>query len=181
MSETLARYRKLADDLTARVEAVPPGAWNNQSPCDEWTALDVMDHVIGNARASVNRLDGVEHEERKVTDAPAEWAAARAGVEAALADPTRAGTVIDGPMGPMPFEVLVGRFQCMDMLIHTWDLARATGGDENVDARAAAGALEGLKPLGDVLRSPGVFGPAIEPPPGADPVTELMCFVGRKV
>jgi uncharacterized protein (TIGR03086 family) len=181
VSETLARYRKLADDLSARVEAVPPGAWSNSSPCEDWTALQVMDHVIGNARAWINKLDGVEHEERTVTDPSAEWAAARADVEAALADPERATKVIDGPFGPMPYEQLVGRLQCMDMLIHTWDLARATGGDEKVDEQAAIGALSGLKPMDAMLRRPGLFGPAVEPPPGADPVTELMCFVGRKV
>jgi uncharacterized protein (TIGR03086 family) len=181
VSETLDRYRKLADDLTARVEAVPPDAWNNQSPCADWTALDVMDHVIGNARAWLDQVDGVPHEERKVTDVPAEWAAVRARVEEALADPERAGKVIEGPMGPMPYEMLVGRLQCMDMLIHTWDVARATGGDEKVDEQAAASALEGLKPVDAMIRRPGVFGPAVEPPPGADAVTQLMCFVGREV
>jgi uncharacterized protein (TIGR03086 family) len=181
VSETLARYRKLADDLTARVEAVPPGAWSNQSPCEDWTALQVMDHVIGNGRALVNRFNGDEHEERTVTDPSAEWAAARASIEEILADPERAGRVIDSPMGAMPFEVFIGRLACMDMLIHTWDLARATGGDEKVDEQAAAGALSGLKPMDAMLRQPGLFGPAIEPPAGADPVTELMCFVGRQV
>jgi uncharacterized protein (TIGR03086 family) len=181
VSETLARYRKLADDLTARVEAVPPGAWSNPSPCEGWTALDVMDHVIGNARAGVNRLHGRDHEERKVSDVPKEWAEARAEVEAALADPALAGSVQETPLGAMPFEVFVGRLQCMDMLIHTWDVARATGGDENVDAEIAAGALSGLKPMDAMLRRPGLFGPALEPPPGAGPVEELMSFVGRKV
>ena len=37
MSETLARYRSLADDLSARVDAVKPDDWANPSPCDEWT------------------------------------------------------------------------------------------------------------------------------------------------
>jgi uncharacterized protein (TIGR03086 family) len=164
MSETLARYRKLADDLTARVQAVPPGAWSNQSPCPDWTAQDVMDHVIGNARAWVNQVNEVPHEERKVSDVPAEWAAARAAVEDALADPARAGKVIDGPMGPMPYEMLIGRLQCMDMLIHTWDVARATGGDEKVDEQAAAGALEGLKPLDAMIRRPGLFRPSSRRP-----------------
>jgi hypothetical protein len=38
-----------------------------------------------------------------------------------------------------------------DVLIHTWNLARATGGDTKVT-----------------------------PPPGADVQTEFLCFVGRQ-
>jgi uncharacterized protein (TIGR03086 family) len=181
MSATLERYRHVADDLTARVVAVPPGAWDNPSPCEDWTAQQIMDHVIGNARALLDRLAGVEHVSASVQDVAGEWAKARAAVEEVLADPVRAKQDVPGPMGPMPFEVFVGRFVCMDILIHTWDLARATGGDENVDAEFAAHALEGLRPMDAMLRRPGLFGPAVEPPPGADVVTQLMAFCGRKV
>ena len=181
MSAVLERYRHVADGLSARVAAVPAGAWSNPSPCDEWTALQVMDHVIGNARALVDNMNGVEHVSAQVQDVGGEWAKARAAVEEVLADPERAGKEIAGPMGPMPFEVLVGRFACMDILIHTWDLARATGGDENVDAEIAAHALEGLKPMDAMIRRPGLFGPRVEPPPGADAVIALMAFCGRKV
>jgi uncharacterized protein (TIGR03086 family) len=181
MSAVLERYRLVSDGLSARVAAVPAGAWSNSSPCDEWTALQVMDHVIGNARAVVDTMNGVEHVSAQVQDAAGEWAKARAAVEEVLADPERAGKEIAGPMGPMPFDVLVGRFACMDILVHTWDLARATGGDENVDAEIAAHALEGLKPMDAMIRRPGVFGPKVEPPPGADAVIALMAFCGRKV
>ena len=181
MSAVLERYRSVADGLSARVAAVPEGAWSNPSPCEEWTAHQIMDHVIGNARAVVDSMNGVEHVTRQAQDIAGEWAKARAGVEEILADPTRASKEIAGPMGPMPFEVLVGRFACMDILIHTWDLARATGGDDKVDAEMAAHALEGLKPMDAMIRRPGLFGPAVEPPPGADPVIQLMAFCGRKV
>lgn len=96
-----------------------------------------------------------------------------------LADPERAALPVEGPFGPMPFEVLIGRFQCMDLLIHTWDVARATGGDENLDADAAAQALAGLLPMDEQIRSAAVFGPKKTPPPGAGPVVQLMCFCGR--
>ncbi|MGQ0624132.1 MAG: TIGR03086 family metal-binding protein [Sporichthyaceae bacterium] len=181
MSEILTRYRSLADDLAARIAAVPAQAWENPSPCEDWTAREVMAHVIGNARAVVDRLNGAEHHTLPAVDVAAEWAAARAGVEAVLADPERAGASVDGPFGPMPFEQLIGRFACMDILIHTWDLARATGGDERVDAAAAAAALEGLRPMDAMIRQAGVFGPKTTAPAGADVVTELMAFCGRKV
>jgi hypothetical protein len=68
-----------------------------------------------------------------------------------------------------------------DLLIHSWDLARATGGDERLDPEAVAAALEGFKPLDEVLHSSGnVFGPKVEPPPNTDLQTELLCFAGRR-
>ena len=67
-----------------------------------------------------------------------------------------------------------------DLIIHTWDLARATGGDEHVDTDTAAVVLEYLKPNDEILRSTGTFGPKIEPPPGADAAVELLCFAGRR-
>ncbi|MGQ0846972.1 MAG: TIGR03086 family metal-binding protein [Sporichthyaceae bacterium] len=177
----LDRYRGLADDLTARVMSARPNAWDNPSPCEGWTALQVMDHVIGNSRAALDRLHNREHVSRPVTDVVAEWSTARNQVEQALLDPTQAAAPVETPFGAMPFETFVGRFMCLDMLVHTWDVARATGGDEQIDAEAAAAALAQLRPLDAQLRSPGLFGPAVEPPPGADVVVELMCFVGRKV
>ena len=46
MSDLLDRYRHLADGFTARVEAVPEGAWDNASPCDEWKARDIVGHLV---------------------------------------------------------------------------------------------------------------------------------------
>ncbi len=181
MSDVLVRFRRLAGDLTARVEAAQPDQWENPSPCEGWTAREVMSHVIGNARAGLDQVAGVEHVSRDVVDVPAEWAAIRERVESALADPAQARTEIQGPFGPMAYEDLVGQLQCMDILIHTWDVARATGGDENVDAEVAAASLAFLKPMDANLRAPGLFDPAVTPPPGADVVTQLMAFCGRKV
>lgn len=181
MSTILDRYRGLADDLTARVMSVRPADWDNPSPCEGWTARQVMDHVVGNTRAVLDRLAGVEHVSREVHDVPGEWSVARNRMEQTLADPEKAASLVESPFGPMPFETFVGRFMCLDMLIHTWDLARATGGDEKIDADAAAAALAQLRPLDANLRAPGLFGPAVEPPPGADVVVELISFVGRKV
>ena len=56
-----------------------------------------------------------------------------AEIEAALTDPGRAEKVVSGMFGEQPFESLVSRLLCADTLIHTWDLARATGQPEALD------------------------------------------------
>jgi len=76
---------------------------------------------------------------------------------------------------------LIGRLIATDVLVHTWDLARAVGGDERLDLAAVSDAYSGLKPMDEMIRRPGVFGPKIEPPAHADEQTEFLCFLGRRV
>lgn len=85
---------------------------------------------------------------------------------------------MSGAFREQPFSSLVGLL-CADTLIHTWDLARATGQDERLDAAAVADALGFLTPIDDAIRRPGGFGSKIEPPPGADEQTTFINFAGR--
>jgi uncharacterized protein (TIGR03086 family) len=179
MSEVLDRYRTLADDFSARVNTVPAASWSNQSPCEGWTARDVVAHVIGVHRHFLSILDGTPEPSGDSGDVVAAWVAVRSEVETALADPDRAGRVVETPFGAMPFEVFVGRVLSVDLLVHTWDLSRATGLDERINADAVSDAYEGLKPMDAMLRGPGRFKDKVMPPAGSDLQTEFLCFLGR--
>jgi uncharacterized protein (TIGR03086 family) len=105
---------------------------------------------------------------------------AKEGVLAALPNadlPPRCPTAARGDAA----EQLIGRIMATDVLVHTWDLARATGGDETLDQTAVEGAYSGLKPLDAMIRREGVFGPRIDAPEGADIQTEFLSFTGRRV
>jgi len=71
-----------------------------------------------------------------------------------------------------------------DVLIHTWDLARATGLDEGLDPdevhRSWAG-VEGLPPeVDEAMRASGHYGPRIDVADDADEQTRLLAFLGRR-
>jgi len=68
-----------------------------------------------------------------------------------------------------------------DVLVHTWDLARALGGDEHLDQDAVGHAYEGLKPMDAMIRMPGVFDAKIAAPADADIQTQFLNFLGRTV
>jgi hypothetical protein len=68
----------------------------------------------------------------------------------------------------------------MDLLVHTWDLARAVGADDHLHEDSVHHAYEALKPMDAMIRQPNVFGPELEPPPGADLQTEFLYFLGRR-
>lgn len=182
MTEAAERYAIVAAGFTERVQGVVPDRWDDVSPCPEWTARDVATHVVRTHRAVLARLDDREPEEVDAAgDLGTQWKAASDAVGAALADEARAATVVGGMFGEQSFESLVSRLVCTDTLVHTWDLARATGQDDHLDPAAVARAAEFLAPLDEAIRRPGGFAPKIEPAEGADEQTRFLNFCGRAV
>jgi uncharacterized protein (TIGR03086 family) len=66
------------------------------------------------------------------------------------------------------------------VLIHTWDLARATGLDETLDADEVHRFVESMEPMDQMLRDSGHYGPRVAVPDDADEQTRLIAFVGRR-
>lgn len=66
-----------------------------------------------------------------------------------------------------------------DVLIHTWDLARAAGLDEQLDPQIVSDMLVGMLPLDDMLRGSGHYGPKVEVSIDADDQTKLIACTGR--
>jgi uncharacterized protein (TIGR03086 family) len=76
---------------------------------------------------------------------------------------------------------IVDQFYSSDVFMHTWDLARATGQDETLDPEYSARLLAGMRPIEEMLRSSGHYGPAMPVADDAPPHEELMAFIGRSV
>lgn len=180
MSEISDRYRKVAEQFTARVTAVPDDAWDNPSPCEGWVARDVVRHMVETTNYFLAPA-GVPPVEASVDDDPvAAWVAARDTVQAALDDPDVAGREFDSGMGPMTVEKMVGMFGVADVLIHTWDLARAAGLDEALDPEEVRRVFAMMEPNDERLRQGTAFGPRVEVPDDADEQTKLLAFTGRR-
>ena len=179
--DTIARITKLIDDFDARVKSAGNDKWDAGAPCEDWKARDVVAHVAGNLNRVSAGLQGQQPREIGADeDIVSAWNTAKEGFQMALptADLTQS---VPGPFGPMPAEQLIGRIIATDVLVHTWDLARATGGDETLDQEAVAGSYSGLKPMSEMLRRPGVMGPEVTAPEGADLQTQFLSFTGRTV
>jgi len=186
-SEVADRYTAIADGFGARVDGCSGDAWALPTPCTEWTTRDVVEHVVGVHRLVLAMLTPAGPEslgpgtDMAGADLPADWHATTAEMRSALRDPARATRVVTTPFGDMAFAELCSRMLCSDTLVHTWDVARATGQDERLDPHAVQTAWTWMVPAGDRLRASGGFGPPVPPPPGADTQTLLLCFLGRAV
>lgn len=179
--EIAERFRRLAAAFADKIAHVPPERWQSPSPCEGWTARDVVRHMV-DTQGLFLRLVGRElGEVPSVDDDPlAAWNAARAVVQANLDDPELASAAFDGFFGRTTYAQAIDRFVCTDLVLHSWDLARAAGLDERIDPEDVARVMEQMKGFGDAARGPELFGSEIEPPPGADEQTRLLAFTGRR-
>jgi uncharacterized protein (TIGR03086 family) len=183
MTATSERYAKLAGQMADRIAAVPADGWDAPTPCEGWTARDLLDHLIDAPSHFFGRvgLDPLPPGPDRAEDPVGAFRQVTDAVQAGLDDPAVAGKEFDSPLGPQTFEGAVGQFLCGDLVIHQWDLARATGQDETLDLDEVRGMHAALLPMDDFIRGPGIFGPKIDPPAGADEQTALLCFLGRQV
>ncbi|WP_405613543.1 TIGR03086 family metal-binding protein [Streptomyces sp. NBC_01511] len=195
MSDMANRYALLADAFLTRVRAVPENRWDNRSPCRGWTARDVVAHVINGHRgilAAVHHTPptpahgvllspmGDAPAVEPGADLPTAFAACRDGLLTVLRDPALAARPLPGgPLGPVPVEQAVDVIGALELLGHSWDLARATGGDETLDLHAVTRTHTALTRHHQALLATAAFDPAIPAPEGADAQTSFLCFIGR--
>jgi uncharacterized protein (TIGR03086 family) len=181
MSEVADRYGRLNEEFIAAVRAVPSDRWSSASPCEGWTALDVVDHV---ANVQGLFLPFVGREAAVIPpvadDPELALRTAFASIVDVLDDPELSTQTFNGGFGETTFESAIDRFACFDLVVHRWDLARATGGDETVDPADAERVIEGAKAFGPALRSPGVCGAEVEVAPDADTTTRMLGLLGRR-
>ena len=180
MTDVADRFRTVAEGFTARVEAVPD--WDAPAPCEGWVARDVVRHLVewmpdffhgraGLARPEVPSVDD---------DPGGAWAAVRDSLQAALDDPAVAGTGFDTGMGTMTLADAVAGFAVGDVLVHTWDLARAAGLDETLDPDEVDRIYARMEPMDAMIRGGTMFGDKVPVPDDADPQTRLLAFTGRR-
>jgi len=182
MHDIADRYDRVAADFAATIDAVPGDRWAAPSPCEGWTARDVVSHIVDNHRlfeGFVGRsLDDVPPVE---ADPAAAFAAARRVVSAHLHDPGAAEASFEGQVfGHMTFAEGIDRFLSADLVVHRWDLGRAVGVDVTLPPEEITRLRETADGYGDALRSPGVFGPEVPVPEDADPQARLLAFLGRR-
>jgi uncharacterized protein (TIGR03086 family) len=182
VTDVATRYRRVALGFTERVDAVTPDRWDRPSPCTGWVARDVVHHLVEWVPAFFVDAGGPQLPGPSESLAPAPaWHRLDAALQAGLDDPAVASQVVHHPRaGQHRFDDAVGQFVVGDVLIHTWDLARATGLDETLDPELVHDLLAAMEPLDAMLRSSGQFGPRVEVPSGSDEQTQLIAFTGRR-
>jgi uncharacterized protein (TIGR03086 family) len=189
--EILSRYQRRADVFGDKVAAVRPGQWDDPSPCADWRARDVVGHIVQMHAVMLSPLGRDLSPAPSVEEDPAAaFRAARADIEAVLRDPALAGIESQTPSGSMTVAQHIDGVVSADMVLHGWDLARATGQDETMDPAEVEQMWTQNQAipaeLMEKLRTPNafgpgvvVFGPEVKVPDGAPLQDRLLGFIGR--
>jgi len=184
---TVADWHTQALDATGRVVArIPADRWQVPTPCPEWDVRGLVSHLVsGNLWAAElgtgrtieqvgDRLDG--------DVLGADPAAAYAASARAASDVFHRPGALDAPCavsyGPVPGSVYAGH-RLIDVLIHGWDLATATGQDAAIDDDLVEACRQVAEPQIDMLRASGAFAEGRPAPPGASAQARLLAMLGR--
>ena len=179
------RYRRRAARFEELIMGVGSDAWASQSPCQDWTARDVVDHVVGMHAAMLaplGRSPGLEASAGPLVT----FTSARARLQHALDDPTLAESACETPTGTLTFAEHVDAALSVDLVVHGWDLARATGQDDTIQTED----LHLLWPIAEAIpeqfRVPGalrpglvVFGPRVPVATDAPLQHKVLGLYGR--
>ena len=181
MTDVQTSYRQVSSGFDAAVKAVGQEQWDKQSPCEQWKARDIVAHVVEGHRRVIAGVRGGESMPLGADEDPKNaWKEASHAIDEIAGDPDASTKEMDGPTGKMQAGEIISSFVTMDVLVHTWDLARTVGANERLDEDSVRHAFETLKPMDAMIRMPSVFADKIEPPPDADVQTEFLYFLGRR-
>ena len=181
MTEVSETYKRLSEAFAKKIENVGGDQWSAQSPCADWKARDIVEHVVSTQGMFLGFINEEIGDIPSSSDDPAgAWRAASTKVQSMLDDSAKAGTEFEGMMGKSTFEEAVDKFLNTDLVVHGWDLARATGQDDTIADEDIKRVRRYMEPMGDKLRGPQAFGPAVEVADSASDQDKLIAFLGRR-
>ncbi|SFW85701.1 maleylpyruvate isomerase family mycothiol-dependent enzyme [Amycolatopsis australiensis] len=177
-SSPAGRHAREAARFTGIVESASDGDWTRPSPVAEWTALDVVRHLVDWPRDFLKGA-GIELARLDVeADPRAAWKQHVTDIQAILDAPT--GRVLSNPhTGEKPVDEAIDQFYTGDIWLHSWDLAKALGREPDLGRERCAEALAAMRPMERILRDSGQFGPAVPVGDDASPQDQLVAFLGR--
>lgn len=154
------------------------------TPCADFDVHQLSEHLLGVLAMS----EYAAKKEALPADAPTTLTEAPWVVYPPLLDRLAAAWAEPGAwegetsFGPNTFPApFAGMITIMELTVHGWDLATATGqpfsADDDVVATAAAIAGQ----IAEGARANGSFGPEVEPVTDAAPLERLLALTGRKV
>lgn len=184
--------------FTAEVEAVAD--WSSPSPCEGWSAWDVLAHVLETERDFLTRHGLLEVREDAAgggadgeadgtgegaapagaSEPAALWADHLRQVTALLTDPASAEHSFDGAFGPTTVGATLIDFYGFDLIVHRWDLARSQDREVRFSAEELALVDAAVEGWGEHAYGPGIFAPALSTTPGADEQTRVLARTGRR-
>ena len=158
-----------------------PGDATAQTPCVKFTVDDLVEHLVGSL-VSLGTAAGARYETASAEGASAEVKVADAG-QATLEAWRRRGSEGEVPLGTsqVPASVALDII-LVELLVHAWDFAQASGQKVSADEALSAYVLERSRSLiAPHMRDGDNFAAECDAGPDADNLSRLAAFTGREV
>jgi uncharacterized protein (TIGR03086 family) len=180
-----ALHRRALEATGAIVANVRADQMDRDTPCAGWTVRELLNHIVagnlwavelgsGKTIADVgDSLDGdvLGDDPRAAYDTSAEAAAAVFEAPGALDRPCAVS------YGPVPGSMYAGH-RFIDVFIHGWDLAKATGQPTDLDPVLVQECWDVLRPQLAPFQGSGAFGTEQQPKDDS-PQATLLAALGR--
>ncbi|GAA1255550.1 TIGR03086 family metal-binding protein [Kitasatospora nipponensis] len=185
--EVLRLHAEALASFGRRVQGIARNHWDASTPCSDWTVRDLVNHLTAEQLwapemllgATVAEVGGRHQGDVLGQDPVAAWTAAAAGARTAFTVPGALELTVHLSYGDRSALDYCAEMT-VDATVHTWDLARATGGDTHLAPELVDFALTVVTPYADQLAASGYFAAAVPTPPDADPQTRLLGLLGRR-
>ncbi|HKR67617.1 MAG TPA: TIGR03086 family metal-binding protein [Streptosporangiaceae bacterium] len=187
MTEIAHLHRRALDSTGRVVAGISADQLDLSTPDANWDVRALLNHVVGGNLWAAELAAGRTIEQvgdrlnGDVIGADPAAAYDRSALAAAAA--FEAPGALDAPCavsyGPVPGSVYAGH-RFIDVLIHGWDLAQATGQDTKLEPGLVDACTELLEPQVEAFRAAGAIGPAVPTEPGASPQIRLLAMLGRR-
>jgi uncharacterized protein (TIGR03086 family) len=176
--------RAYAETIDVAAKLTPEDL-DRPTPCTEWTVRDLINHFLWSAtrlsEATVGRPGPAAGEDLVGDDAPRAVAARLRAAQELWHRPGALEATCSLQIGELPGTV-AATISLVDTYTHRWDLARAVGGDPELDPELAEACLKFTQGfVTDAVRARVGFNPPVEPPVGASAGQRLVAFLGRPV
>jgi uncharacterized protein (TIGR03086 family) len=166
-----------------KVKSVNKDDLGKSTPCAEFDVRALLNHMIGGLQMLREAAEGsaaaMPKGEQFGDDPGADYATRRA----ALLEAARGEGVLDRTW-KMPFGELPGQMMAsiafMEHVTHGWDIAKATGQDTTIPDGLVTEVTGVVTPMDQMLRMPGVCGPAVDVPDDASATDKFVAFMGRQ-
>ncbi len=182
MSTSLRNYTKALYGFDAVVQRVPEDRWDADSPCDGWSARDVVIHACGVMQA-VEAMARTGENVSPTTPEPVDgvvelWNTSRDGLLEALDHPDVLKRVGNYWFGEGTIDDILA-FAVWDQLGHSWDVAQAVGLEAHTSDDVAAASFAVISTNADMVRQMGLMGDPVEVPNDASVVDRFLGLIGR--
>ncbi|MFF9915793.1 TIGR03086 family metal-binding protein [Streptomyces sp. NPDC013457] len=164
------------------VRGIPDGSLSAPTPCSEYDVralLNHLFHVVVNFQAlAAKQPADFSTTPDRLNDA--DWRARFEAETATLVEAWAAPGAEEGTSGAMGLPArTVGSMALLDLTVHIWDLAQATGQSFEPDPAVVASLAGTVEELAPTARKMNVFGEAVEVPESASAFERLLATTGR--